>query len=92
MVEWAALRCGKREHSAPVLAVSLARLAGTCHLISLGPSCVGWKTRDSEQTEMDASQTAFKTFKRHHLPTPTRLAATVLRLPFKPLGPTPQNK
>lgn len=68
MVEWAALRCGKREHSAPVLAVSLARLAGTCHLISLGPSCVGWKTRDSEQTEMDASQTAFKTFKRHQPP------------------------
>lgn len=91
-VQWAAPRCGKWKDSALVLALSPAGLAGTCHLISLGPSRVGWKTRNSEQTEMDAPQTAFETFQRCHLPTPARLAAPFLRFPIKPLGPAPQNR
>lgn len=63
-----------------------------CHLSLWAQAVLAGKLETQEQTEMDATQAAFKILKRRHLPTPTRLAAPFLRFPIKPLGPAPQNR
>lgn len=54
------------------------------HLISLGPSYVGWKTRDSDQIEIDGFQTACKDVPPAN-PKAT-LAALLLRFPYQISG------